>query len=159
MTVEPESRPHFVAFIIEIVALFVALGMGAMAATRLANPVATSPWLVPLIVSSAIVLVSIALLIGEVRDWLKRRAERPGAEAVLQPPRSTPARVAGWLALSSGYGVATPLIGFEWATAIFLPVALRTFSHASWPLTIGLTAGMGILLPLVFRHVFQSLIP
>jgi hypothetical protein len=159
VTVEPDSRRDLVAFIIEIVALFVALGMGAMAATRLADPVATSPWIVPLIVSSAIVLVSIALLIGEVRDRLKRRAERPGADAVLLLPRSTPARVAGWLALSSGYGVATPLIGFEWATAIFLPVALRTFSRASWPLTIGLTAGMGILLPLAFRYVFQSLIP
>ena len=147
------------AFIIEVVALFGALGMGAMAATRLADPVATSPWIVPLIVSSAIVLVSVALLIGEVRERLKRRAERPAADAVLLLPRSTPARVAGWLALSGGYGVATPLIGFEWATAIFLPLALRTFGRASWPLTIGLTAGMAILLPLAFRYVFQSLIP
>jgi len=148
-----------VAFVIEIVALVVALGMGAMAATRLAAPVATSPWIVPLILSTAIVLVSIALLVAEARDWLKKHAEHPGADAVLQLPRSTPARVAGWLALSSGYGVTTPLIGFEWATAIFLPVALRTFSSASWPLTIGLTAGMGILLPLTFRYVFQSLVP
>ena len=147
------------AFVIEIVALLAALGMGAMAATRLAAPVATSPWIVPLILSTAIVLVSIALLVVEARDWLKKHAERPGADAVLQLPRSTPARVAGWLALSSGYGVTTPLIGFEWATAIFLPVALRTFSSASWPLTIGLTAGMGILLPLTFRYVFQSLVP
>lgn len=147
------------AFIIEIVALFAALGMGAMAATRLAAPVATSPWIVPLILSTAILLVSIALLVVEARDWLEKHAERPGAVAVLQLPRSTPARVAGWLALSSGYGVTTPLIGFEWATAIFLPVALRTFSSASWPLTIGLTAGMGILLPLAFRYVFQSLVP
>ena len=147
------------AFVVEIVALVVALGMGAMAATRLAAPVATSPWIVPLILSTAIVLVSIALLVAEARDWLKKHAERPGADAVLQLPRSTPARVAGWLALSSGYGVTTPLIGFEWATAIFLPVALRTFSSASWPLTIGLTAGMGILLPLTFRYVFQSLVP
>ena len=147
------------AFVIEIVALVVALGMGAMAATRLAAPVATSPWIVPLILSTAIVLVSIALLVVEARDWLKKHAEHPGADAALQLPRSTPARVAGWLALSSGYGVTTPLIGFEWATAIFLPVALRTFSSASWPLTIGLTAGMGILLPLTFRYVFQSLVP
>ncbi|MGH8612360.1 MAG: tripartite tricarboxylate transporter TctB family protein [Gammaproteobacteria bacterium] len=147
------------ASIIEIVALFVALGMGAMAATRLADPVATSPWIVPLIVSSAIALVSIALLIGEVRDRLKRRAKRLGADAVLLLPRSTPMRVAGWLALSSGYGVATPLIGFEWATAIFLPVALRTFGRPSWAWTIGLTAGMALLLPLVFRYVFQSLVP
>ena len=159
MTVEPGRRPDLVAFIIEIVALFAALGVGTMAATRLAHPVATSPWIVPLILSSAIVLVSIALLVVEVRDWLKRRAARPAADAVRSLPKSTPARVAGWLALSGGYGVATPVIGFEWATAIFLPVALRTFSRASWPLTIGLTAGMGILLPLVFRHVFQSLIP
>lgn len=147
------------AFVIEIVALVVALGMGAMAAARLAAPVATSPWIVPLILCTAIVLVSIALLVVEVRDWLKRRAERHGAKAALVLGKSTPARVAGWLALSSGYGVATPLIGFEWATAIFLPVALRTFSTASWPLTIGLTAGMGILLPLTFRYVFQSLVP
>jgi hypothetical protein len=148
-----------VAFIIEIVALLAALGVGAIAATRLAAPVATSPWIVPLIVCSGIVLVSIALLVAEVRHWPKKRAARPAADAVPPPPRSTPARVAGWLALSGGYGVATPLIGFEWATAIFLPVALRTFSRASWPLTIGLTAGMGILLPLVFRYVFQSLVP
>lgn len=147
------------AFVIEIVALVVALGMGAMAATRLAAPVATSPWIVPLILSSAIVLVCIALLVVEVRDWLTRRTERPGPNADLQLPRSTPVRVAGWLALSSGYGVATPLIGFEWATAVFLPVALRTFSRASWPLTIGLTAGMAILLPFAFRYVFQSLVP
>lgn len=147
------------AFVIEIVALVVALAMGAMAAIRLAAPVATSPWIVPLILSTAIALVSIALLVAEVRDWLKRRAERPRADAVLVLGKSTPARVAGWLALSGGYGVATPLIGFEWATAIFLPVALRTFSSASWPLTIGLTAGMGILLPLTFRYVFQSLVP
>lgn len=159
MTVEPGSRPDPVAFIIEIVALLAALGVGTMAATRLAAPVATSPWIVPLIVCSAIVLVSIALLAEEVRDWLKKHAARHAADSVLPPPRSTPARVAGWLALSGGYGVATPSIGFEWATAIFLPVALRTFSRASWPLTIGLTACMGILLPLVFRYVFHSLIP
>jgi hypothetical protein len=148
-----------VAFIIEIVALLAALGVGAIAVTRLVHPVATSPWIVPLIVCSAIVLVSIALLVAEVRDWLKKPATRPTADSVPPPPRSTPARVASWLALSGGYGVATPLIGFEWATAIFLPVALRSFSRASWPLTIGLTAGMGILLPLFFRYVFHSLVP
>jgi hypothetical protein len=139
--------------------LFSALGMGAMAATRLAAPVATSPWIVPLILSSAIALVSLALLIGEVRDRHRRRAKRTETDVVPQLPRSTRTRVVGWLALSGGYGVVAPLIGFEWATAIFLPLALRTFSRASWAWTIGLTAGMALLLPLVFRYVFQSLVP
>lgn len=130
-----------------------------MAATRLADPVATSPWIVPLILGVAIALVSIALLIGELRHRRGRHAKRPGADVVLRLPGSTPTRVVGWLALSGGYGVAAPLIGFEWATAIFLPLALRTFSRASWAWTMGLTAGMALLLPLVFRYVFQSLVP
>lgn len=133
--------------------------MGAMAATRLVDPVATSPWIVPLVLSAAIALVSVALLIGEVRDWHQRHARQSGADVVPRLPGSTPARVVGWLALSGGYGVAAPLIGFEWATAIFLPLALRNFSRASWAWTIGLTAGMALLLPLVFRYVFQSLVP
>lgn len=133
--------------------------MGAMAATRLADPVATSPWIVPLILSAAIALVSIVLLIGEVREWRQRRTKRHGADVVQKLPGSTRTRVVGWLALSGGYGVVTPLIGFEWATAVFLPLALRTFSRASWAWTIGLTAGMALLLPLIFRYVFQSLVP
>ncbi len=147
------------AFFVEIVALLGALGVGVISAIRLGHPVAVSPWLFPLIVSSAIAMVSIALLVGEVRGRLRARAQPSETDTFPLLPRSTPARVVGWLALSGGYGIATPLIGFEWATTIFLPVALRTFSGASWVWTISLTAGMALVLPLVFRYWFQSLVP
>jgi hypothetical protein len=146
-----------VSLIVPALVFVIAVAMGATAGARIVPPFATSAWLMPLFVSVAMALVSAALVIGEI---VSRRAVSAGrAPTAAEAARSTPARVASWIALSAGYAIVTPQIGFEWATVVFLILALKVFSGASWRLTLPVAAVMALLVPLIFRHVFSALVP
>jgi hypothetical protein len=146
-----------VSLIVPALVFVIAVAMGATAGARIVPPFATSAWLMPLFVSVAMALVSAALVIGEI---VSRRAVSAGrAPTAAEAARSTPGRVASWIALSAGYAIVTPQIGFEWATVVFLILALKVFSGASWRLTLPVAAVMALLVPLIFRHVFSALVP
>jgi hypothetical protein len=147
-----------VSLIVPALIFVIAVAMGTAAGTRIAPPFGTSAWLMPVVVSVAMALVSAALVIGEI---VLRNASPVGnvpsvAEAAT---KSTPARVAGWVALSAGYAIVTPQVGFEWATLIFLILALKVFGGAPWRLTLPVAVAMALLVPLVFRRVFSALVP
>jgi hypothetical protein len=137
----------------------VAVAMAAVAGARMTAPISTSAWLMPLIVTIAMAIVSAVIVIGEVmhRTAAAWTTEGPQADASLAT--STPLRIAGWLALSGGYAVVTPMVGFEWATGIFLVLALKVFGGASWRITVPVAVGMALLVPLIFRRVFYTLVP
>ncbi len=147
-----------IALIVECLTLVLALAMGAIAGSRLSAPVLASPWLLPLLVSIVMSLIAVALIFGEIAER-RKAAGSPAqrvAEGALQPQGY---RMIGWLGLCSAYAIATPWVGFEWATLVFMPVALWAFGRASWPVIGALTLAMALALPLIFRHVFQSLVP
>lgn len=134
------------------------LAMGANASSKLAPPMLASPWLLPLIVSVIMSLIAVALIIGEFAE--RRRAAASPARQLAQDAEPSPGYcMVGWLGLCATYSIATPWIGFEWATLAFMPLALCLFGRASWPVIAALTLAISLLLPLVFRHVFQSLVP
>jgi len=146
-----------VSLIVPALVLVIAVAMGAIASARIVPPFATSAWLMPLFVSVAMVLVSAALVIGEI---VSRRAVLAGrASIAAEAAKSTPVRVAGWIALSAGYAIVTPHIGFEWATVVFLMLALKMFGGTSWRLALLVAVAMALLMPLIFRHVFSALVP
>jgi hypothetical protein len=146
-----------VSLIVSTLVLVIAVAMGATAGARIVPPFATSAWLMPLFVSVAMALVSAVLVIGEI---VSRRAAPAGrTPTAAAAAKSTPARVAGWIALSAGYAFVTPHIGFEWATVVFLIIALKVFGGTSWRLTLLVAVAMALLTPLIFRHVFSALVP
>jgi hypothetical protein len=146
-----------VPLIVPALVFVIAVAMGATAAARIAPPFATSAWLMPLFVSMTMALVSVALVVGEI---VSRRAVAVGrAPPTVEAAKSTPARVAGWIALSAGYAVVTPQVGFEAATVVFLILALKVFGGASWRQTLLVAVAMAFLVPLIFRHVFSALVP
>jgi hypothetical protein len=146
-----------VSLIVPALVLVIAVAMGATAGARIVPPFATSAWLMPLFVSAVMALVSAALVISEI--VLRRTVPAGRAPTAVEAAKSTPARVAGWIVLSAGYAIVTPQIGFEWATVVFLILALKVFSGASWRLTLPVAAVMALLVPLIFRHVFSALVP
>jgi hypothetical protein len=137
----------------------IAIAMCATAAVQLTPPLVTSAWLFPLFISAAMAIVSAVLLVGEVAQRRAIAAESGPPGAPTDTGRATPARVTGWLALSAGYAIVTPQVGFEWATAVFLVFALKVFGGASWRLTLPVALGMAMVVPLIFRHVFSALVP
>jgi hypothetical protein len=146
-----------VSLIVPALVFVIAVAMSAIAAARIAAPFATSAWLMPLVVSMAMAIVSAVLVIG---DIVSRRALAAGhASSAVEAARSTPARVAGWIALSAGYAIVTPQVGFEAATVVFLVLALKVFGGASWRLTLPVAVAMAFVVPFVFRQVFSALVP
>ena len=137
----------------------IAIAMAATAVVQVAPPLVTSAWLFPLFVSAAMAILSGVLLVGEVAQRRRTVAAASVPAASTDIVRATPARVAGWLALSAGYAIATPQVGFEWATSVFLIFALKVFGGASWRVTLPIAAAMALLLPVIFRRVFFTLVP
>lgn len=136
----------------------IAIAMAVTAAVQVAPPLTTSAWLFPLFVSAAMAIVSAVLFVGEVAQR-RRTIAAASVPAASTDVRATPARVAGWLALSAGYAIATPQVGFEWATGVFLIFALKVFGGASWRVTLPVAATIALLLPVIFRRVFFTLVP
>lgn len=146
------------ALIVEALAFVVAVAIAVTAVVQMSGPISTSPWLMPLLVGVAMAVVSGALAVPEIRARrLAVPAPPPGADEEQVHP-GVP-RVAGWLALSAGYAIAVPLTGFEWATIVFLVIALRLFGAAGWKTVVAVSLAVALLIPLVFRHVFFTLVP
>jgi hypothetical protein len=143
--------------VVPAITFFIAVAMAATAGLQMARPIATSPWLMPLIVTIAMAIVSAAIFAAE----YQQRASQPSTSdsAPDAAGRASPLRVASWLALSAGYAVATPIVGFEWATGVFLVFALKAFGGASWRTALPIALAMALLLPMVFRRVFFTLVP
>lgn len=133
----------------------VAAALAGMAAWQLRPPVATSAWLMPLIVMTAMTAVSAWIAVAE----LVKRSFSADRDSHGFPASTTPLRVAGWLGLSFGYAALTPFVGFEWATGVFLLVALIIFGKADWRLAALVAISMAFLIPLIFRNVFFTLVP
>jgi hypothetical protein len=147
------------ALITPALVFVIAIAMAVTAAVQVAPPLTTSAWLFPLFVSAAMAIVSAVLFVGEVAQRRRTVAAASVPAASTDIVRATPARVAGWLALSAGYAIATPQVGFEWATGVFLIFALKVFGGASWRVTLPVAATIALLLPVIFRRVFFTLVP
>lgn len=144
------------AFLVEAVVLLIAVGMTVSAALQIAPPYLTSAWLLPLIVGSVMCVLSATLVAAEAKRFAAA-APRASARRLVMSPLG--ARMAGWLALSVGYGIATPIVGYEWATLAFLACALSIFARLEWWLTAIIAAGFALVVPFVFRNLFFTLVP
>jgi hypothetical protein len=145
------------SLIVPLLIFVIAVALALMAGARISAPLATSAWLMPLVVTSAMALVSAAIVIREILE--RRAAVASAAGTTADAPYTTGAWVAGWIALSAGYATVTPLVGFEWSTVVFLVVALKVFGGASWRLTLAVAVAMALVVPLVFRRLFFTLVP
>jgi hypothetical protein len=148
------------ALAVELVSLLLGAAMVASSLVYMAAPASTSPWLMPLLVGGGIVVVSAVLLASDL--FGRSRAVAADAEIPADGTdfsQSTILTVLIWLALSTGYALVTPLAGFELTTFVFLIIALKIFGRTSWPVILLSAAGVAIVLPLVFRHLFYTLVP
>ena len=148
------------AIAVEAVFLLIGAAMVLSSLTNMVAPASTSPWLMPLLIGAGIVVVSLALLASE---FVGRRTVAVASDDI--PADGTDFRqssaltVVTWLALSAGYAVITPQIGFEITTFVFLVIALKLFGKTSWRVILLSAAGISIVLPQVFRHLFYTLVP
>jgi hypothetical protein len=148
------------ALAVEVISLLLGAAMVASSLAYMTAPASTSPWLMPLLVGSGIVVVSLALLASE---FVGRRAGMAALNAIPADgtdfSQSTPLIVITWLVLSTGYALIVPLIGFELTTFVFLVIALKLFGRTSWRVILLSAAAVSLVLPLVFRHLFYTLVP
>lgn len=148
-----------------ILAAAVGMLVSSAGLTMASAEIMTSSGLLPLLITAVISTLCIVILLQDLTA--RRRISRASGEPpVAGPPPETliggPAefrRLGLWLLLSSGYALLTPVLGYETATAIALAIALFTFGKASWPVVLAVTAGVTLLLPMIFRHVFFTLVP
>lgn len=144
------------ALLVEAVILLIAIGMTASAALQIVPPYLTSAWLLPLVIGSFMCLLSGLLVAAEAKRFLPAVRSHSARRVVFS---RLGAKITGWLALSVGYGVATPVVGFEWATMAFLGCALSVFSRLRWWLIAIIAVGFAIVVPMIFRNVFFTLVP
>lgn len=146
------------SFIVQAVILLAASVMAVQSVAYLKPPIVTSPGILPLLISVAAALMAGALMVAD----LARGTVRPRAMAELwrnPQTRRTALRTSAWLALATGYAVLTPVIGFTWATLAFLLVALRMFGELAWWRVAAIAVPVAVVVPLVFRHVFFTIVP
>lgn len=146
------------AALVELVILVLAVAMAIQSIGYLTTPIVTSPGILPLIVSISLALISGALLVGEVAEGdasVSRLKACFGSSAF----RARAAKAAGWLTLASLYAVATPFIGFVWATLIFLAIALTVFARLAWWKTALIAGAIATLIPVAFRFLFHTIVP
>lgn len=143
---------------VEAIILVVALAMAVQSVAYLREPLISSPGILPLFVAIVIVSMTLSLLVSDLRKE-GFRLDKLRSAFRLGGTRDTVLRVLGWLALSVGYAVATPLTGFEWATASFLLAALYLYARLAWWKILTTAAGIALGIPLVFRYVFHTIIP
>lgn len=143
-----------VAFVI----LLGALAMAFQSVGYLTTPVATSPGILPLIVSIAAAAIAALLLVLEfIRgDISLARFQSAWGSAAF---RQQAARAAGWLSLAAIYAIATPAVGFTWATVAFLGIALTVFARLAWWRTAIIAVAMATLIPIAFRYLFFTIVP
>jgi len=148
------------ALAVEVISLLLGMGMVASSLSYMTAPASTSPWLMPLLVGAGIAVISLVLLASEL---VGRRTAMAAPDDIPADgtdfSQSTLPTVLTWIALSSGYAVTTPLLGFEATTFVFLVIALKLFGRTSWRVILLSAAGVSLVLPLIFRHLFYTLVP
>jgi len=124
----------------------------------LTSPIVTSPGILPLIVSVAMAAIAGVLLIAEL---VRGEASLPRFKACLTSSdfRMRAATAAGWLSLAASYAVATPVVGFMWATLAFLAIALTAFARLAWWKTAIIAVAIATLIPIAFRSLFHTIVP
>lgn len=141
-----------------LVIFFGALFMATETIGYLTQPIVTSPGILPLLVFGAAAAISGVMLILE---FMRGNASTSrGLEALKSPGfRRHAAKSIGWLGLASGYAVATPVVGFTWATIVFLGIALPLFGRLVWWRTAIVAMAMAVLAPIAFRQLFFTIVP
>ena len=146
------------SFVVQSIILIAGLLIAVQSIYYLREPIVTSPGILPLIVSMAIVVISGFLLVSDFLggrysikhgyQWLTGAANRAKIR-----------RISGWLGLASAYAIITPQIGFTWATLAFLIIALKIFAGLSWVRTMIYAVLVATIVPLIFHYVFSAIIP
>lgn len=146
------------SFVVQSIILIAGLLIAVQSIYYLREPIVTSPGILPLIVSMAIVVISGFLLVS---DFLGGRYSTKAGYQWLTGAanRAKIGRISGWLGLASAYAIFTPQIGFTWATLAFLIIALKIFAGLSWVRTMIYAALVATIVPLIFHYVFSAIIP
>lgn len=146
------------SFVVQSIILIAGLLIAVQSIYYLREPIVTSPGILPLIVSMAIVVISGFLLVS---DFLGGRYSIKAGYQWLTGAanRAKIGRISGWLGLASAYAIITPQIGFTWATLAFLIIALKIFAGLSWVRTMIYAALVATIVPLIFHYVFSAIIP
>jgi hypothetical protein len=98
--------------------------------------------------AATMVIASLIVVIGDAR---KRRSR--DSEPIL------PLTVAIFIGLVLAYAVALAPLGFIPATFLFLAIGTKLLYRSGWPATLGLALGSLIVIYVVFRIVFQVVLP
>lgn len=146
------------AALVELVILLGGIAMAIQSVGYLAPPIVTSPGILPLIVSVVMASIAGALLVTEI---IRGDASLSRLNGCLrsQDLRKRAAKAAGWLTLATLYALATPMIGFMWATLTFLAIALTVFARLAWWKTTIIAVAMATLIPIAFRLLFHTIVP
>jgi len=146
------------AAMVELVILLGGIAMAIQSVGYLTTPVITSPGILPLIVSVAMAAIAGVLLIVEL---IRGGASVPRLKACLISAdfRLHAVKAAGWLSLATGYAMATPVVGFMWATLAFLAIALIAFARLAWWKTAIIAVAIATLIPFAFRSLFHTIVP
>jgi hypothetical protein len=146
------------AVVVQLVIFLGAIGMAIQSIGYLTTPIVTSPGIMPLLVSTAGALIAGMLL---VLDVVRGNISATRIRESLQSSefRVRAAKATGWLFLATTYAVATPFVGFTWATLAFLGIALTIFARLSWWRTTFVAMAMATLVPITFRHLFFTIVP
>jgi hypothetical protein len=146
------------AALVELVILVLAIAMAIQSIGYLTTPIVTSPGILPLIVSISMALISGALLVAALVEGdasVSRLKTCFGSPAF----RARAAKAAGWLTLATLYAIATPVVGFVWATLAFLAIALTAFARLAWWKTAVIAGAIATLIPVAFRFLFHTIVP
>jgi hypothetical protein len=108
----------------------------------------SSPGAFPLAASAVMVIAATIVVIGNLR-----RRGRLSGEAVM------PATIALFIGLVVAYAVALVPLGFVLASFAFLTLATKLLYRAGWGRCIGLAAVSLVVIYVVFRLVFQVVLP
>lgn len=144
--------------LVQAIIFVVASAMAVQSVFYLQEPFIRSPGILPLLVALAMAVLAAGLLIGEIRNGAVSLSAARRYFAV-PDNRAKALRTAGWLSLSTLYAVATPQIGFAWATLAFLVVALAVFAKLAWWKVLILAVAIATIVPVIFRYVFFAIVP
>lgn len=144
--------------VVHLVIFLGAIAMAVQSLGYLTAPIVTSPGILPLLVSVAATLIAGMLV---VLDVVRGNISIARIKMSLRSPafRDRAVRAAGWLSLATAYAIATPFIGFTWATLAFLGAALTLFARLAWWRTAIVAVAMATLIPIAFRYLFFTIVP
>lgn len=108
----------------------------------------SSPGAFPMAASATMVVASLIVVIGDMR----KRREQDG-DPIL------PMTVAIFIGLVLAYAVALAPLGFIPSTFLFLAIGTKLLYRSGWPATLGLALASVIVIYVIFRIVFQVVLP